>query len=266
MCLYRQRRQRYVGAKDSWSQQSSTAGCACVYLHTHTYSYTREYTHKHFNSRSSLLHCSVMSSMPSVLVVTVCQRTFCEYFTIRYTCPSCLFLFAVFRAFLLLEQSINSYFCPLPPYCQHLLLPYIYRQRLLLPYHLLLTLRPSHQLKTYYLLIHTSATGFTDISALVWFQHVSLFSSESRYKDKSIVPKSGCVFKVRNGPTGESKNIYIGCPTKNAVTLTRTSILESASYYLKNCKSIGTTKNEERIISTVCAQIVSENLIMRSIL
>ena len=101
------------------------------------------------------------------------------------------------------------------------------------------------------LLIHTSATGFTDISTLVWFQHVSLCSLESRNKGKSIVPKSGCVFKVRNGPTGESKNIYIGCPTKNAVTLTRTSILESASYYLKNCKSIGKTKNEERIISTV---------------
>ena len=81
-----------------------------------------------------------------------------------------------------------------------------------------------------------------------------------------MVPKSGCVFKVRNGPKGESQNIYIGCPTKNAVTVTRTSILESASYYLKNCQSIRKTTNEERIISTVCAQIVSENLIMRSIL
>ena len=80
-----------------------------------------------------------------------------------------------------------------------------------------------------------------------------------------MVPKCGCVFKVSNGPKGESKNIYIGCPTKSAVTVTRTSILESASYYLKNCKSIGKSQNEERIISTVCAQIFSENVIMRSI-
>ena len=47
----------------------------------------------------------------------------------------------------------------------------------------------------------------------------------------------GCVIKVSDGPKGAIKRIYVGCPSKQAATETKTSILEAAAYISQNLKT-----------------------------
>jgi hypothetical protein len=85
-CMDEQGRNMWV-RKIQEAMEASKQQVVHVSTFTHTLTHTRASTHtntSNIKSGSSLLQCSIISSMPSVLVVTVCQRKFCEYFTIRY--------------------------------------------------------------------------------------------------------------------------------------------------------------------------------------